>query len=433
VLSDVGLSFPATPGAAVARLAWERVKLRAKGLEFREREATEWERAQVDVCFSAAVGLAMTDLLRTAAFSVQHLNLALKSGEPERIARGLAFEMGVAPGAGEEGLRWASRALPVAERLSEKHGTAYHRGLFFLAQGHVAHLNGQWKAAVEWLARAEGFLRESQTPDLHWALLSGHVLSLISMVASGDLLSAAARIPSLFNEARQRGELHRLALMAYPAVLVELAHDRPDSARKLLRELLREDATDSFDLRDFTQLHCTLLIARYEGREADTWREISERWARIERSKLLVVNIVRVTALAERGSAALCQATSSPSAAFTRIATRAARQLEGEHLPHARALSGLLRARIEVLQGNPSRGLSLLTETSLRLDSAGLSLHADCTRRVSASLMGGHISAMLIQEADQRLRAQGVRDPARFSAMMVPGFAAKATKGPSTA
>lgn len=421
-MKSVGLTYPATPAAAVARFAWERLKLRVRGLEFKEREPSELELARCDVCFSAAVGLSMTDLLRAAVFSVQHLNFAMQAGEPERIARGLTFEMGVAPGAGEEGLRWASRALPVAERLSERHGTAYHRGVFFLAQAHVAYLSGQWRAAVGWVARAEALLTESHVPDLHWALLSGSVLSLISSVVAGDLSSAAQRLPRMLSEARQRGEAHRLALIAYPAVVIELAHDRPEAATALLQDLARDLKAQSFGLREFTLLHCGWLIARYCGRESETWSQLEARWSEIEASKVLVVNIVRVTALAERGSAALAYAAAHKSAAHCRIASRCARQLARERLPHASALSGLLRARLERLQHNPAKALSLLNETSFRVDTAGMALLGHCVRRVAASLMAGSMGAMLVDEADRALRAQGVRDPARFAAMMAPGF-----------
>lgn len=421
-MTAVGLSYPVTPGAALGRLAWERVKLRVRGLEFRERAPSELELARCDVCFSAAVGLSMTDLLRAAVFSVQHLNLAMKAGEPERVARGLTFEMGVAPGAGEEGLRWASRALPVAERLSERHGTAYHRGVFFLAQAHVAYLSGQWRAAVGWVARAEALLTESHVPELHWALLSGSVLSLISSVVCGDLMNAAQRLPRMLSEARQRGEAHRLASIAYPAVVIELAQDRPDAASRLLLELAHDLKAQAFGLREFTLLHCGWLIARYTGRESETWRQLEARWPEIEASKVLVVNIVRVTALAERGSAALAYAAAHKSAAHCRIASRCARQLARERLPHASALNGLLRARLERLQHNPARALSLLNETSFRFDAAGMTLLGHCVRRVAASLMAGSMGAMLVDEADRALRSQGVREPARFAATMVPGF-----------
>ncbi|MFZ5895013.1 MAG: serine/threonine-protein kinase PknK [Myxococcota bacterium] len=432
-LNDVGLKYPSTPIAALVTLTWERLKLRFNRLKFQERSASDADLARVDVCFSAAVGLAMTDLLRAAVFSALHLNLALRAGEPGRIARGLAFEMGIAPGAGKDGLRWASRALPIAERLSERHGTAYHRGLFFLAQGHVAYLNGQWRASVDWLARAETMLRESQTPEVHWAVLSGYVLSLISSVTSGDLTGTARRLPGLFAEARTRGELHRLALMAYPAVLLELARDRPQGGLDLVAELKRGRGAGSFDLRDFTLLHCSLLVARYNGNELQNWETLQELWPTIARSQLLVVNVVRVAALAERGSAALAFAERSGSAAARRLAVQCANKLRREALAHASALAGLLRARIFALRGDQASALAELTETSLRLDTVGMLLLAHCTRLVCASLMEGTMAGMLASEADSWLRAQGVREPARFAAMMVPGFARPVSSLPSPA
>lgn len=427
VLLKVNLKYPKTPGAAVGRLAWERLLVRLFGLGFVERaesEVPKEELARADVCFSAAVGLAMCDLVRSAAFSAQHLRIALRIGEPSRIARGLAFEMGIAPGAGEEGLRWASRALPVAERLSKRHGGAYHHGLFFLAQGHVAHFSGQWRAASDWLIRAEKSLRESQAADVHWALLSGNVLSAISSAVSGDLTVTGARLPAMLKEARQRGDLYSQALMVYPGIVLSLARDRVDLAEKILADVERGSSQQTFDLRDFTAFHCALLIDRYKGDSAGAWRRVSEYWPRIERSKILVVNIVRVSALAERGSAAvsMAEADSAGRAAHMRVAKSCAKQLARERLPHGRALSKLLSARIARVSGDPEHALATLNDASLHLETAGLALHAQCSRRSIGTLMGGNMGSILVAEVDLALRAFGVRDPARFAEMMTPGF-----------
>jgi len=430
VLPKVGLKYPKTPGAAVARLAWERLLLRLFGLSFVERAESEipkQELARADVCFSAAVGLAMCDLVRSAAFSAQHLRIALRIGEPSRIARGLAFEMGIAPGAGEEGLRWASRALPVAERLSKRHGGAYHHGLFFLAQGHLAHLSGQWKAASDWLLRAEKSLRESRAADVHWALLSGNVLAAISSAVSGDLTITGERLPAIMKEARQRGDSYSQALMVYPGIVLSLARDRVDLAEKILADVARPPSDRSFDLRDFTTFHCALLIDRYKGDSERAWQRIAENWPRIVRSKILVVNIVRISALAERGSAAvsMAEAEGPDRAAQLRIAKSCAKQRARERLPHGRALAKLLSARVARVAGDREGALSTLNDASLHLETAGLALHAQCSRRCIGSLMGGSMGSILVAEVDVALRASGVRDPARFAEMMTPGFASR--------
>ena len=248
----------------------------------------ESDLARIDVCFSAAAGLGMTDVVRTAAFSAEHLILALRAGEPMRIARGFAYEMALAPGAGEEGLRWARSALPIAERLSERSDDPYLRGLFFVAQGYVAYFtSGEWAAAADWLRRADAAFRTSPTTDIHWALQSSQVVETHATAVLGDILAVEARLPRLLREARQRGDMHSLSLFLFPGVLVHLARDRVDAARVLLRETARDRPAAAFDVRDFEALHCALLVDRYEGRTEEAWTRIAEQWDAVLRSKIL--------------------------------------------------------------------------------------------------------------------------------------------------
>jgi hypothetical protein len=225
-------------------------------------------------------------------------------------------------------------------------------------------------------------------------------------------------------EARQRGDKYSQALMVYPGIVLSLARDRVDLAEKILAEVERPSSDRTFDLRDFTTFHCALLIDRYKGDSARAWLRISEYWPRIERSKILVVNIVRVSALAERGSAAASLAvTDGPDRALhLRVAKSCAKQLARERLPHGRALAKLLAARIARVSGDAERALATLNDASLSLESAGLALHAQCSRRCIGTLMGGNMGNILVAEVDVALRASGVRDPARFAEMMTPGF-----------
>lgn len=426
VMRDVGLKYPSTPTLALGRLAWARAKLRVGGLRFEERVAAEvppLDLARADVCFSAAAGLSMNDLARTAAFSAEHLVLALRTGEPTRIARGLAFEMGVAPGAGAEGLRWADRALPVAERLSERHDDSYHRGLFFLAQGYVAYLSGQWKAAVDWLLRAEIDLRSPQATDVQWALLSCNMLTLNACAVSGDLQTVETRLHVLMKEARQRDDLHGPSLFVYPSVVLHLSRDRVDAARALLHETARDQPADAFDLRDFTALHCALLVDRYVGQPRAAWRRLEEKWPAITRSKILVVNVVRTALLAERGTAALAMATGRDAAHHLRVAKDCAKQLLQDKLPYSRALGRVMQGRIHRVLGDGPRALSTLTDASVDLHFVGLAGQALCARRALGCMKGGNVGRVLVEEMDAALRKEGVVDPARFAELMIPGFA----------
>ena len=95
VLAAVGFTFPAGPKRALFSLLMKRVQIRLRGLSFKERDASQIPEAdlvRIDTCWAVAAGLGAVDLIRGADFQSRHLLLALRAGEPFRVARAMAFE-----------------------------------------------------------------------------------------------------------------------------------------------------------------------------------------------------------------------------------------------------------------------------------------------------------------------------------------------------
>ena len=94
VLVTVGADVPKTPGRALASFLLRSAELRIRGLGFRERRERESRpedpRARRRVLLRVANGLTFSDPMRGAYFQALHLALALKAGEPMRVALGLA-------------------------------------------------------------------------------------------------------------------------------------------------------------------------------------------------------------------------------------------------------------------------------------------------------------------------------------------------------
>src|SRR5262249_9212902 len=89
VLAAVGLDPPASAGAALSSLLLLRMRLGVRGYEFTPRTEADVPRAdldRIDVCWSIGNGLGGVDIVRGAAFQARHLLLALRAGEPYRIA-----------------------------------------------------------------------------------------------------------------------------------------------------------------------------------------------------------------------------------------------------------------------------------------------------------------------------------------------------------
>jgi hypothetical protein len=63
-----------------------------------------------------------------------------------------------------------------------------------------------------------------------------------------------------------------------------------------------------------------------------------------------------------------------------------------------------------------------LEEVIVSLVASGMMLHATAARRRLGELLDGEAGAAFLAEADSWYATQGVRNPARLTEMLVPGF-----------
>src|SRR5262249_7387236 len=80
VLAKVGLRMATSPRAALLSMIFWRSILRLRGIGYRERDTTQIPAAtlaRIDVCWSAAKGLILSDLIRGNDFMARHALLAL--------------------------------------------------------------------------------------------------------------------------------------------------------------------------------------------------------------------------------------------------------------------------------------------------------------------------------------------------------------------
>jgi tetratricopeptide (TPR) repeat protein len=178
VLESVGMRLPSTPGWALASLLWHRARLGLRGLNFCEREPdriAEAELSRVDVCWTAATGLSVADWICGSSFAYQGLRLALRAGEPFRIARALALATcHQAATSGGLGRHRTAALLAVVDRLARQIDRPYPRGMVALAEGVTAYLQGRWRDGLLGCDRAEDIFRNACT-GVAWELDSARI------------------------------------------------------------------------------------------------------------------------------------------------------------------------------------------------------------------------------------------------------------------
>lgn len=429
LLAAVNLELPTSRGGAIARLIFRRAQTRLRGIRFQERPAEEVDPAllrRIDVCWSVALGLGIVDPVAGAVFQAQNLLLSLDAGEPYRIARALSFEAGyVAAGGGATAARVAT-LLGEADQLARRIDHPHALGLCALVDGIAASLQGRWRASLDALDRAEAILRE-RCPGAGWERGSARTFSTFALWFLGDPAELSRRVLTYLREAEEHGDRYLATnLRTSLANAFWLLRGDPDAALREVEAAMGTWSRAGFHLQHYFDLVARAQILLYRGEGEAALQLIVERQPALERSLVLRIQLVRLFLAFLRGSAALqaARAASAAGASSSRLteALRAASRIEGERMPWATPLALLLRAGAAGIRGEIAEALALLERAADGFDAADTVLYAAAARRRAGALHGGDEGAVLVAQVGQWMRQQGVADPDRLCAMLVPGF-----------
>ena len=426
VLAALGMALPRTPRRSLAWLIVRRAWLRLRGYGFQRRDTSQLSAEQltrIDLCWSAASGLSVIDPICGAEFQTRGLLLALNAGEPYRVARALALEAMHVATAGTRRRPEVAALIERAQALSDECGHPHAHGLVSLAHATTALLFARWREARESFDRAEAIFRDRCT-GVAWELDTVHNLALWATTHMGDLATLRRRWPILLQEAQGRGDLYAITtLNTFFMALLRLADGDPEGARRELAAVMGRWSHRGFHVQHGNAFRAEVHIDLYRGDGAAAWGRMRQHWAAYRRSQLLRVQMLRIELLELRGRSALAAArTARRPAPFLRAAARDARRLEHEHEPWARAHAELLRAGIAAVRGDQRRAVAGLYAAAAQFETLEMHLHAAASRRRLGELLGAAPGEALVTEADQWMRDQTIRDPARMTNVYAPGF-----------
>ena len=424
VLEAVGLNLPGTPRRALWSLLLGRARLRLRGLRFRERDQSEIAAAdltRIDVCWSAVTGLSIVDSIRGADFQTRGLLLALRAGEPSRIARALAMEAAHVATAGDRAAagrppcsRWP-RPWSAAPSIRTRSACSNSPK----ASPRISKAAGS--ASLDGCDCAATFFREHCT-GVAWAELdTAHAFALGSLTHLGEVAELSRRQPILLQEVRERGDFYAtMKHSTYSFFLVRLAADEPDRARDEVRRMMESWSRAGYHIRHNDQLWAAVQIELYCGQGRAAWDLLTRHWPALVRSQLLRVQFIRVLMWNLRARAALAAATADDPTLLLRSAARDARRLAREGVPwsvaHARLIQGLLAAA----RGAHDEAAARLDEAAARFEAADMHLCAAAARARRGGLPGRVADRALVADAHAWMADQAIRNPTRMAAMYAP-------------
>jgi len=426
VLAAVGMSLPATPSGALCSLLFHQARLRLRGLSFRRRDPSEIasaDLARIDVCWAAGAGLSVVDFIRAASFQAKGLLLALRAGEPVRIARSLAMEAAHSASAGSRAARRTARLLRLADALATDVGQPYAQGMVSLAAGTSAYLEGRWNDARINCDRAEQILRDHCT-GVAWERATAHSFALWSLCFQGEIAELGRRWPILLKEAGERGDRYFVMnLDTYIMSVVRLAADDGEGALQGLRQNLAQWPQQGYHVQHNDVLWAMAQVELYRDRPQEAWELLRSRWPDLSRSLLLRVQFIRIAMGHLRARCALAAAKGANARApLLHVAETGARALEREGVAWSRALALLIRAGLLATRGDRSGSIARLEEAESAFRAAGMALYAESAKRRRGQLLGGAAGDDLVSQTDSWMASQGIRNPPPMAAMFAPGF-----------
>jgi hypothetical protein len=431
VLRKVGVRLPRSAGRIPMNLLWARLQLRLRGLRWKETPAESVPRhvlLKLDTCGSVAIGLSMVDIARGATLQTISLLLALRAGEPARIARALAMEAAYrsTPGVGTN----SAGILQMARDLAARTGDTRALGLTAAMASSCAWTSGRWEESYR-LARTAREEIENRPERSVWERDTAIIFEVSALRWLGRWSLMKSLLPGFLEDARLRGDLYLQApLTLEGSTCSALADDDPDRARAGVA-FLEHWSKEGFHLEHFIELHNQIEISLYVGDGADAMARIQKSWPALRRSLLLVVQPLRILLSCARARAAICSAGRESSAVARRdllaLAARDIRIIRRQRAGWGLGLAELQQGGVEALSGRDEAAIQAYQRAQTFFEEAGMLLHSAAARRNRGLLAGGDAGRELVAAADRDFAAESILNPARLAAGFAPGIPSQST------
>jgi len=407
VLAEIGMHLPRSTAAAKRSLVWAWTRIALRGTRFHERttpDARTLDHLRLDVMRTASLGLGMVDVLPGAAFQARALLIALRLGDPRRIAYALAYHAMYLAASGIR-VPAARRLVDEARRIAEASGSVFLLGWARTGEGITEFFAGEYAKSLEILADAEGQLRDRAVGT---SAELNHLRNFIlfTLRRTGDYASLRERFVEYLRDALRRGDRYAATTFVWSSNVVWLAADDVARARADLASVTWSPPEDGLHLQHWFHVRAQLEIALYEddraaidALEAPMRRFLGRAFAHVEavstETRFLLGRIAIL-----RDDAAGARAAVAP--------------LRKATVPYVRAWVRMVQAGAALVDGDRAGARALLTGAIADADGCGMDAIAALGRFRLGRLDGGSDGAAMVAEAEEALARRGVVSPARL-------------------
>jgi predicted ATPase len=259
LLGELGLSLPESDRAARATIAWERARVKLRGIELKQRPISPERRLVLEALRGLSAPVRSISLLPGSALVVQYLRRALDAGDPVHAARALAYEAFWRaindPAKSQDAL--FDRAHGLAESTCEPALMAevdLMRGFACVAQYRA-------KSAPDHLWRAHELL-SSQCPGERWLLTASRMYLGVAWSYSGAFGEIKRHMGAWVEDALAREDRYAVAaLTGFGAASIRHVMDEdPGRALDELELAMAPWPSRPFATNHFGAFQCTTQV-----------------------------------------------------------------------------------------------------------------------------------------------------------------------------
>lgn len=423
-LERLGISLPLESKWSVLTLMAVRALLRAYEPVWAGRVRSVRDPvdiARIDLCWYIGTGLGLVELMTGAIFTSYSLYLALRAGDPSRIARGLAWEAAIAASQSHSGKRRAVRLLASCRTLLTRRHNPHSAAMLLLCEGQAHFSHGQWDPALANFDEADK-LFTGQCRGVSFELATLHGFRLQTLVYRGNYRALRALTAECLDLARTSGDLY-LETFIQGAIqpLLFLTDDRPDLAARSTEEALRKWTTPGYHLQHALIDQVRAWTALYAGNRSQADEILRSQWSALRKSHLLLNQNLRGKMVELRARTSLASAIRSHGAPpDLRPAKKFLAQLDREREPYMAGSRESLRAMIAHLQGDSHRAVELLGAAAKEFDSWKMADFAAASRVVLAAYSRDAGHGECGKQAIEWMADQQIRNPRRWAQMRIP-------------
>jgi hypothetical protein len=344
----------------------------------------------------------------------RQLSLALRAGEPGRIARALAVEAGFRAALGGRGVRQAEELLSRSMKAGQELDRPRVRAIQLLSRSILSFQTGQWGACREFAEQTADLVR-TRCSGAGWTLGTSQIYIATTTSLMGEHAKLATFLPQAIRRAADRGDVYtELHLRLSQPIPLACVQDRPEAGREELLEAWSRWGGLEWGLLELYGGRQAVAISLYERNYDRARTRCDELWAALARSNTRYVRITTLFAHATRLRVGLLGRACGVAGAGSRI-NKDLRALTRSGMTWARAEAIAARGQLELLSGGDGTGQ--LADAAVLFAQVGQRAHAEAARIGSS----GQPAAEASDLSTDWLQEQGVADPGRLVRMLLPG------------